>query len=70
MFGIPNYDRWKLDDGIGVEKVVCQCDQCDSDIYEGQEGYVSDSGRFCDRDCAIEFLLDQDNGREEVIAND
>lgn len=47
---IPNYDRWKLDDGIGIEKVACKCEGCDEEIYVGHEAFKTDDGLFCDLD--------------------
>lgn len=41
---IPNYDSWKLSSGQDDEIVVCNCLECDGEIYDGEEAIAVDDG--------------------------
>lgn len=51
---IKDYDKWKLDCGIGVEKVVYYCEECGKAIYEGEPIYTTNEG-IIHEDCLEDF---------------
>lgn len=53
---IPNYDAWKLDDGMSDDKPVCQCEHCDAELYEGEDVIELDGEYFCEMECLIDFI--------------
>lgn len=49
-----NYDDWKLSSGQDDEVIVCECEHCGGEIYEGDEIYRTSEGIVHD-DCFVEF---------------
>lgn len=54
MHHLPDY---KLDPPEDEEKVYCRCDECEEDIYFGEEIYVID-GFTIHYDCLRDFMND------------
>lgn len=48
------YDDWKLSSGQDDEVVVCICEHCDNEIYEGEEIYETNEGTVHE-ECFEEF---------------
>lgn len=55
---LPNYDKWKLSDGLGKETVVAHCDQCSLEIYDHEEIYiVRANGDTIHEDCFDDYAV-------------
>lgn len=71
---IPNYDRWKLADGIGIDnrKVVGECANCLDDIYEGSEVWRDISGEYdvCSLGCLAQFTSKYEIDIDEFDKNE
>jgi len=65
-----NYDNWKLASPYDDEKIACQCEYCEEDIYVGQEIYKADGNVFCDKDCCIEYLLDESGASADYMEDE
>ena len=39
-------------------KVVASCQDCDGDIYEGEEVVEYEDNIFCNKECMAEYLLE------------
>lgn len=36
-------------------KCIGTCDNCGSELYEGQDVYSSSDGTFCEEECALDY---------------
>jgi hypothetical protein len=53
---VPWYDSWKLNPP--EPKVVHRCEQCDGEIYEGEEMYRLNDGTIIHTRCFDEYAQD------------
>lgn len=52
---ITNYDNWKLASGRDNEKIICDCDHCDGEIYHGQEYYLIRNSDRVHEECFSDY---------------
>lgn len=51
-----NYDSWIERNPNEHIKPVCQCEQCSTDMFQGEEAIVDFEGNtFCSEDCLTEY---------------
>lgn len=49
-------DRFREPDYRDEPKVICDCEDCGTEIYKGQDVVKHDGMYFCDIDCVINWL--------------
>jgi len=51
-----DYDDWKLQSGLEDEVVVCNCDECGQEIYEGDPIFrIRENGEIVHDTCFVEY---------------
>lgn len=52
---LKGYDAWKLQCGLEDEVVVCECEHCEGEIYEGEDVFKVEDGLLIHEDCLLEY---------------
>jgi len=71
---MPNLDRFSQplhgETYFEDEKPVCQCAECENDLFEGEWHYEADGQFFCDVDCFLEWCKVEFDGRSKILERD
>ena len=63
------YDNWKLKSPWDDEKVFCNCEHCEEEIYEGEEYFEVDGAKIHE-DCFNEYAYEILSPNRKVAGED
>ena len=49
------------------EMPVAECEWCDRDLYKHEEAIEYDGTHFCEKDCLVEYVMEQIDYREKYL---
>jgi hypothetical protein len=67
-YGLPsNYDDWKLASSHDDEVIVCQCENCNGDIYAGEEAYKVNVNDWVHDECFLDYAKEQFDAYLDIV---
>lgn len=62
-FSVRHYGETYFDE----PQVVCQCEECGEDLFEGDEIFEAADMNFCTKDCFIDWAVQEHEGGHKVL---